>query len=197
MRAAASLAVVTALRYRQHPVDNAMSRAIHFPAAVLAAVAQGNRIEAIKRLRQANHGLDLRGAMEAIDACAAGDRDFSIADSSPSASIGSDHGLPAEAIDALARGQVIAATKIVRQVYGLGLKEAKDRVDGYRAGAVSPDIAATRGDRQASIGRLGAKDPKPASAQRVSTVAAGDGRANGWWLTALLVVAAGAWFWLG
>jgi len=58
--------------------------------------------------------------------------------------------LPADAIDALARGETIEAIKRVRAATGLGLKEAKDLVDAYRhpgggatgqASAVSPSTA--------------------------------------------------------
>jgi hypothetical protein len=39
--------------------------------------------------------------------------------------------LPLEAVTLLNEGQVIEAIKCVRQAEGLGLKEAKARVDGY------------------------------------------------------------------
>ena len=39
--------------------------------------------------------------------------------------------LPLEAVTLLNEGHLIAAIKSVRQAEGLGLKEAKDRVDGY------------------------------------------------------------------
>jgi hypothetical protein len=45
-----------------------MSREIQIPTEAIAALARGDRIEAIKRVREANHGLDLRAAMEAIEA---------------------------------------------------------------------------------------------------------------------------------
>lgn len=41
--------------------------------------------------------------------------------------------LTSEAVEALARGQVIEAIKIVRQSTGLGLKESKDAVDAHLA----------------------------------------------------------------
>ncbi|WP_173767750.1 ribosomal protein L7/L12 [Nitrogeniibacter mangrovi] len=44
----------------------------------------------------------------------------------------SEQPLPPAAEDALARGRVIEAIKIVREVEGIGLKEAKERVDGRR-----------------------------------------------------------------
>lgn len=41
--------------------------------------------------------------------------------------------LPLEAITLLNEGRVIEAIKVVRQAEGLGLKDAKDRVDAYVA----------------------------------------------------------------
>ncbi len=40
--------------------------------------------------------------------------------------------LPPAARDALARGRTIEAIKIVRELEGIGLKQAKERVDAYR-----------------------------------------------------------------
>ncbi len=108
-----------------------MSREIRFPAAAVAALARGERIEAIRRVREANHGVDLRGAMEAVDAHASGKHRFPVDAHEPAAAAPLD-GLPAEAVAAVSRGQLIEAIKIVRQATGLGLKEAKDLVDAYR-----------------------------------------------------------------
>jgi hypothetical protein len=47
---------------------------------------------------------------------------------------------PAAALDALTKGHKIEAIKIVRQQWGIGLKEAKDAVDGYVA--ARPDLTA-------------------------------------------------------
>ena len=108
-----------------------MSRDIRIPAEAAAALAKGLRIEAIKLVRQANHGVDLRGAMEAVDAYATGRHRFTLeAPSEPA--IPSFDGLPTEALAALARGQLIEAIKIVREKTGLGLKEAKDLVERHR-----------------------------------------------------------------
>ncbi|MEO6519102.1 MAG: ribosomal protein L7/L12 [Pseudoxanthomonas sp.] len=111
-----------------------MSREIRLPAAAIAALNQGNRIEAIKLVREANHGVDLRGAMEAVDAHASG-RQQVPADghAAPATSL---HGLPSEAVAALSSGHVVEAVRIVRQATGLGLKEAKDLVDAYRENPV-------------------------------------------------------------
>ncbi|WP_409079661.1 ribosomal protein L7/L12 [Pseudomonas sp. SG20056] len=52
-----------------------------------------------------------------------------------------DQDLPVEVAAALERGQKIEAIKLLRELRGIGLKEAKDVVDGYvparRAGGVS------------------------------------------------------------
>lgn len=42
-----------------------------------------------------------------------------------------DRPLPPEAIEALERGEMIQAIKIVRETYGLGLRESKDLVDRH------------------------------------------------------------------
>jgi len=43
-----------------------------------------------------------------------------------------DQDLPAEVAAALERGQKIEAIKLLRELRGIGLKEAKDAVDDYR-----------------------------------------------------------------
>lgn len=46
--------------------------------------------------------------------------------------------LPPEAIAAIQRRDVIQAIKLVREQYGLGLKEARDAVESYRLGNPTP-----------------------------------------------------------
>lgn len=123
-----------------------MPREIHFPAAAVAALATGRRIEAIKLLREANRGIDLRGAMEAVDAYASGKRDFSIAEPLQAEPLAPKDPLPAEAMAAISRGQLIEAIKIVRERHGLGLKEAKDLVDRHRGSSTSMRAAAVAAD---------------------------------------------------
>ena len=110
-----------------------MSREIRIPAEAAAALARGERIVAIKLVREANHGVDLRGAMEATDAFASGKLRFPV-DPPATVRTASFDGLPAEALAALSRGQLIEAIKIVRGATGLGLKEAKDLVERHRDG---------------------------------------------------------------
>ena len=51
--------------------------------------------------------------------------------------------LPAEAIEALRRGNTIQAIKLLRAATGLGLKESKDAVDAYLRGAGPASAGAT------------------------------------------------------
>lgn len=138
-----------------------MSRELNFPAAALAALAKGQRIEAIKLLREANSGMDLRGAMEAVDAYASGRRDFSIGEPLPAVRSFPPGQLPAEAAAAVSRGQLIEAIKIVRERHGLGLKEAKDLVDRYRSDAIPASVVIATTEVQA-LEAPGGQVPKAA-----------------------------------
>jgi len=138
-----------------------MTSEIRIPAAAATALAKGLRIEAIKLVREANHGVDLRGAMEAVDAFASGKRHFAVdpPSSTPAASFS---GLPAEALAALSQGQLIEAIKIVREASGLGLKEAKDLVEQYRDGQRPVRDDAMRAKLEAIAGKHGFKLPEAA-----------------------------------
>lgn len=138
-----------------------MSSEIRIPAAAAAALAKGLRIEAIKLVREANHGVDLRGAMEAVDAFASGKRNFAV-DAPSLAATASFNGLPAEALAALSQGQLIEAIKIVREASGLGLKEAKDLVEQYRDGQMPVRDDAMRAKLEAIAGKHGFKLPEAA-----------------------------------
>jgi len=91
------------------------------PADVVEAIQQGETIEAIKRLRLAT-GLGLKEAKDIVDACSEGEA-VVIASAKPSDT------LPAEVVAAIQRGNKIEAIKLLRELTGLGLKEAKDAVD--------------------------------------------------------------------
>jgi ribosomal protein L7/L12 len=138
-----------------------MSREIHFPAAALAALAQGRRIEAIKLLRESNPRIDLRGAMEAVDAYASGKRHFSVGEPlQPATTVPTDP-LPAEAVAAVSRAQLIEAVKIVRERHGLGLKEAKDLVDRYRSNPMPMPVATAIAEAE-GLDAQGGRVPKAA-----------------------------------
>jgi ribosomal protein L7/L12 len=101
------------------------------PPAVLASLAKGRTIDAIKQLRDA-HGLGLKEAKDIIDAhqhgpapahttAPAGTTGFTA-----STAMGS---VPDTVLQALALGHKIEAIRLLREHAGIGLKEAKDRVD--------------------------------------------------------------------
>jgi len=200
-----------------------MSREIRIPAEAVTALAKGLRIEAIKRVREANHGVDLRGAMEAVDAFAAGKQRFPI-DPPVSVATASFDSLPAEALAALSRGQLIEAIKIVRAATGLGLKEAKDLVERHRDeqtpardeamraklegvarkhGMKLPEAALTameRGNLKTALNLVRqAKESAPhatGTARGAHTVSRETNRYGWLWALALLVVIAAGYFWL-
>jgi len=67
---------------------------------------------------------------------------------------GQSREFPTAAIDALTKGKKIEAIKILRQEWGLGLKDAKDAVDTFVEGR--PDLAsqfqeATTGNRRLGL----------------------------------------------
>lgn len=138
-----------------------MSREIRIPAEAAAALVKGLRIKAIKLVREANHGVDLRAAMEAVDAFASGKQRFPI-DPPVTVATASFDGLPAEALAALSRGQLIEAIKIVRTATGLGLKEAKDLVEQYRDGQAPVRDEAMRAKLEGIARKHGMKLPEAA-----------------------------------
>jgi len=97
------------------------------PAAVLEALSKGNLMEAIKLLR--NSGMGLKEAKDALEAQARG-KPAPHAPTFSSASMGQS--LPPDVVDALQKGQKIEAIRLMREQTGLGLKEAKEAVDGYQ-----------------------------------------------------------------
>lgn len=200
-----------------------MSSEIRFPAAAVAVLAQGHRIEAIKRVRASNPGMDLRSAMEAVDAYASGKHRFTVDDAPLAAAPAPVDGLPVEALAALSRGQLIEAIKIVRTATGLGLKEAKDLVERHRDGQAPardeamraklegiarkhgmklPEaalVAMERGDLKAAMNLVRqAKKSAPhaaGTARGASTVSRESSRYGWLWSLVLLVVIAAGYYW--
>ena len=102
------------------------------PPAVLASLAQGRTIDAIKQLREA-HGLSLKEAKDVVDghaparpAAASPSATARATGFSASTAMGS---VPDTVQHALAQGNKIEAIRLLREHAGIGLKEAKDRVD--------------------------------------------------------------------
>ena len=203
-----------------------MSHQIKFPPEAVAAKLGDERLLAIKLVREANPGMGLREAMDAVDAHDPRQHGFVVG---PTSTATNGNGLPAEAIAALSRGQVVEAVKIVRDKTGLGLKESKDLVDAYRDGEVPPRdeamrarlesiagkhgfkvpeeamTAMERGDLKTALERLRqAKDASPQTAlhaghapRATSTVSRETSR-NGWvWILLFAAAIAAAGFWFG
>ena len=203
-----------------------MSHQIKFPPEAVAAKLGDERLLAIKLVREANPGMGLREAMDAVDAHDPRQHGFVVG---PTSTATNGNGLPTEAIAALSRGQVVEAVKIVRDKTGLGLKESKDMVDAYRDGEVPPRdeamrarlesiagkhgfkvpeeamTAMERGDLKSALERLRqAKDASPQTAlhaghapRATSTVSRETSR-NGWvWILLFAAAIAAAGFWFG
>ena len=94
------------------------------PADVLAALQQGQTIEAIKRLRMAT-GLGLKEAKDAIDRHLGGQAP------QPRASIASMATLPFAVSAAMLHGNKLEAIRLLREQGGLGLREAKAAVEAF------------------------------------------------------------------
>jgi ribosomal protein L7/L12 len=130
------------------------------PPRVDAMLGGHRKIEAIKAVLDANPGASLRAAKAAVDARI----DALAAGSAPSSSSSSSaddvrdvSGLPAAAVEALLRGQVIEAIKLVRLAHGVDLRTAKQRVEAHMRGdagaaaAASREPVATTGDLPADV----------------------------------------------
>lgn len=117
-----------------------------------AAARAGDTITAVKLLRE--QGVDLRTAKERVEAWLANPGAAAAPVLAPELSSSSQPhnerfsrhaGFPLRAQTALRAGQMIEAIKIVREAEGLGLKEAKDRVDAWVA--TQPDLQAHLNER--------------------------------------------------
>lgn len=96
------------------------------PDDVRRAMTAKNKIEAIRLLRE-HTGLGLAAAKAAVEA-------GSLSDTPRSVDLSGD--LPADVTAAIAAGNKIEAIKLLRETSGMGLKEAKDRVDRASRGSL-------------------------------------------------------------
>ena len=120
------------------------------PPEVLDAVRRGQTIEAIKLLRETT-GLGLKEAKDLVDAVRSGALDeASVAErvdaarqrGDVSGALGEAGTLQAAVDAALQRGDMVEAIRLVREQTGLGLKEAKDRVEAQRTPRSGADFGA-------------------------------------------------------
>lgn len=143
-------------------------------AQVIAALSRGDRIQAIKLLRQAG-GKGLKEAMIALDAYAARQAGNTAS--------------PRDAMAAALRdGNTIEAIKRMREANpGMDLRSAKDAVEALQHGdrpATAPSAASTKPAVQAHV-------------KRTPTVVEGDSGGVGIIITMLVIAAAAvAWFFL-
>jgi ribosomal protein L7/L12 len=91
------------------------------PADVIAAIREGRKIEAIKRLRE-HRGLGLEDAKDTVEA-------YMRYGATPSGGV--DDPLPADVVHAIRDGRKVEAIKRLRAHRRIGLKEAKDAVEAY------------------------------------------------------------------
>jgi ribosomal protein L7/L12 len=107
-------------------------------AEIRALLVQGNKIQAIKQLRELT-GLGLKEAKDAVEGMDAGSYETTPASSQPSSSQFSGQALE-EIRSLVEHGNKIGAIKRVRELTGLGLKEAKDYVDSIPRHGSPPSL---------------------------------------------------------
>lgn len=125
------------------------------PAQVTSLLRANRKIEAIKLMLDANPGLRLREAKDAVERYERQHPQGAGAPLAEAAPAPPPEGFPAQAELALRSGNKIDAVKIVRMVYGLGLREALARVDahllGQHADASTTGVGAGRTDLPADV----------------------------------------------
>lgn len=128
------------------------------PPEVLAAIAQGRTIDAIKQLREA-HGLGLKEAKDIVDAHRHGNGNGHAQPAAPAGPAGfpaftATGGVPDTVLQALAQGHKIEAIRLLREHAGIGLKEAKDRVDALDVSRQRPADGLAPGEMSRKTGAL-------------------------------------------
>lgn len=105
------------------------------PPQVTALLRSQRKIEAIKLVLDSNPGLGLRDAKNAVEAyeqrLRQGLPEADAVDVAAAPGPAAPAGFPDGARVAIRSGQKLIAIKIVREAYGLGLREAKDLVEAY------------------------------------------------------------------
>jgi ribosomal protein L7/L12 len=113
---------------------------VNLPPDVLDALRRGRTLEAIKRLRQAT-GLGLAEAKALVDAHIRGEAAAPPVHAPHEWRQKADEGrvLPDAVAHALTRGDKIGAVKLLRERTGLGLNEARKRIEAAVASTGFPD----------------------------------------------------------
>jgi ribosomal protein L7/L12 len=106
-------------------------------AAIRALIGSGNKIEAIKRVRELT-GMGLKEAKDYVEGWQQAGTTPPLQVTSPTATVSLD-----DVRALLQQGRKIEAIKVYRQLTGVGLKEAKDYVDALEAGRAPPAAAAS------------------------------------------------------
>jgi ribosomal protein L7/L12 len=123
-------------------------------ATISALLAGGNKIEAIKRVRELT-GLGLKEAKDYVEAMPrSAPSDLPIAAPAPVSNAHPAAADLAEVSALLAGGNKIEAIKRMRELTGLGLKEAKDYVEAMPSGGPLPALPSTRSASAAGAGDL-------------------------------------------
>lgn len=126
------------------------------PADVVEAIERGEKLIAIKLLRAAT-GAGLKEAKDAVEAHGRG------AVASVGAAPAGGGEMPSSVLEALAEDRPIEAIRRLREATGLGLREAKDVVDGLRVRATpGREPEATRADAGGPSEDVPDRDREPA-----------------------------------
>lgn len=154
-----------------------MTEDIRLPEAAIAAMAQGNKVQAVAIVRR-EMGLGLAEAKDLVERHHGTD--------SASAGLEAQPDGLSSVREAIASGHKLEAVKRMRELTGLGLKEALDEVEAMAAGSGTMEGALPRA--------------QPGAAQRTlhtDVVGRGD-RGRWWWLLfAVAAVIGGLWWRLG
>ena len=169
------------------------------PPDVLEALQNGRTIDAIKRLRKhSNFGLaEAKAAIEAYARSRAGE--LAAANAPVVEAFKQDAGrvLPPAVLEALQRGDKIAAVKLLRERTGIGLKAARERIDqaGFQTSAF-PDAPSSGASAALPHFDHRIEAPRDQLAPRANGLAPGEvPRSNGaFWLVLLLLAVIAAYY---
>lgn len=116
-----------------------------FPQAARQAIAEGNRIVAIKIVREA-YGLDLRSAMQRVDAYDQARESPTDDDEAPSGGDGATGNLPAEVVALILGGDRGRAAQLLEAKYAYSTRDAMTSVVAYELSRKRRGFVAAGGD---------------------------------------------------